>query len=91
MELVEFSQCALGAVSKKPMVVGFVGAKSEDFTKLKCTHSTHVALCGIDENGFFRTRAAQAYAPDMCQALAKLHVTGWENRDPLSASMAGQD
>ena len=51
-----------------------------------CTHRSHaMILSGIDEEGKFRTRAAQAYPPKMCQELAEAHLVAWEKRSPLCA------
>ncbi|CAK0828932.1 unnamed protein product [Prorocentrum cordatum] len=40
-----------------------------------CAHENHSAsLCGEDESGRFRTRAAQAYSFHFCRTLAECHV-----------------
>ena len=81
--LVTFPQCALGARVRKLTSVAWKRAIVDAFQGLQCTHTVHDSLFGLDESGQFRTRAAQAYPPRMCELLAEAHLLSWEKRPPL--------
>ena len=80
---VSFPQCALGATSRKPTTVAFVGIDAASWRELRCTHSQHAPLIGLAADGSFRTKEAQAYPPGLCQRLAEAHLGAWESRAPL--------
>ena len=78
-----FPQCMLGAPTKKMTTIASKGLAMKRF-QLCCSHTSHSeVLFGLDEEGNFRTRKAQAYPPEMCEALAEEHLTAWEEREPL--------
>ena len=78
-----FPQCMLGAPTKKMTTIASKGLEMTRF-HLHCNHASHSdVLFGLDEDGNFRTRKAQAYPPEMCEALAEEHLSAWESREPL--------
>jgi hypothetical protein len=71
VEQVVFPQCSFGCPAQKlTTLLGLVcGLGRFD---VPCVHRRHAeSLAGLDENGQFRTRIAQAYPPPMCMLLAK--------------------
>ena len=49
-------------------------AQLERFVR-PCRHQRHEAsLAGVDENGHYRSRVAQAYPSEFCQMLATVHL-----------------
>ena len=91
LQHVTFPQCMFGAPTKKPTTLAYCNVDLAAFNRL-CTHGRHgEVLCGLDEEGKFKTRAAQAYPPEVCEELARAHLQAWEKREPfLEESQAAE-
>ena len=69
-----------GAPSRKPTTLAGTGGQSPgcslslESVKVKCVHSRHKQLFGLNEDGSFVTRAAQSYPSEFCLQLAKIFI-----------------
>ena len=62
----------LGAASKKLTMMG--GSRSlglrDSFGTLRCCHTLHDVLIGLNEEGRFKMRGSQSYPSEFCKRLA---------------------
>ena len=79
-----FHQCMVGAQSRKDTTLSGNLRNMAKFANIpKCNHGWHEPLIGLDSEGKFRTRQAQAYPPDMCRVMAEAFIDDVELRDVL--------
>ena len=86
VEKVTFPQRMLGCPAQKMTTLLGVVDNLNTFDK-PCVHRRHAEeLAGLDENGRWRTRIAQAYPAPMCELLARCHARRMLSRGPVGGS-----
>ena len=83
------TMCLWSPAQKRTIITGTQSLLGELFSNRNCTHKGgHPQLIGIDPlTGTYRTRVAQTYPAEMCEALARAHLDYMDLLD-IEESMA---
>ena len=87
-----FSQCMIGARSRKDTTMSGNLKGMNRFNEIpRCSHTIHETLIGLDAEGKFKTRQAQAYPPGMCEVMAQLFIEDFAARSCDPAAFMTRD